>query len=1061
MKRVFRKISAAVTAAAIMFTSIFVFGVPETAVQAAGEISGTFGSRNKGTWTYDTTTKTLTVGGSIAIPPSNWDNANNCSTAPWKDYINDITKVVIGKDIPQIGDANFKGCVNLQTVEFESGTKITDIGNSAFSGCTKLSNIILPETITKIGSSTFYNCTSLTQIEIPDGTQLGGGAFQNCTSLETVTFAGDIGLNLIVSQCFQNCAKLKNITIPNSVTRIGGKAFEGCTDINLFVPNTVTAILDGAFKDCVKIFYPSDRADAIPDSCGAKSLIKCIPDGNDYKLEITPCGGYTGSIDLPSQINGKTIVSANYKSLSNKITHEGNCRYDSHCTEQYKCAICGKECSHTWNSGTVTKTATCTSSGVKTYTCTVCGAKKTEDIAATGHSTTHTAFKAATCTADGNKEYWHCSNCNKNFTTQSCTTEITDTIIKRTGHSITHTEAKAATCTEDGNKEYWYCSECDKYFNDSACIMEITKESTVVSKTGHLFSMAWAADDTYHWHQCAHSGCDAISGKATHSGGTATCQTQATCFLCGQKYGSLGAHSYGTNWVTSGTQHWHKCTVSGCTSVQDTADHTFVQKSDGTSHWQECSVCGYKKDEAAHSWGNWTLTAEPTLTAAGTAERACSCGEKQTVTVPELTDTTVWTKDDTQHIDATEDEDGKDVYTSTDYGSVTVILPALGHTHIWGDWTIKANPTLTSTGTAQRICTKNNTHTDTKTLPVLTDTSVWTKTQHVDPTEKAEGKDVYTSEYGDVTVPIEKLPHTHVLTHVDEVPPTAEKEGVKEHWHCDGCGKDFLDKDGNGEATAEDLRIGKIQAEVQAPANFPKPTISTPKEEIISIVLTQEEQEKVKEGMNIKIILKVEDASHSAPAEDKAKIETAVEGLEDYKLGQYLDVTLLKKIGDEQKAVTSTSKPITVTFEIPENLRGMAKYSVIRVHGGETTVLEDEDSDPDTVTIETDKFSTYALTYQPKAAATEPNGGNGESVPTITPVQNGNYDTTSSESDTSGTAVSTGNESDQAPSGENSASGKDDTGNRDGNPSTGAAVPLVSFIAALSAVAAASKLKKK
>ena len=486
-----------------------------------------------------------------------------------------------------------------------------------------------------------------------------------------------------------------------------------------------------------------------------------------------------------------------------------------------------------------------------------------------------------------------------------------------------------------------------------------------------------------------------------------------------------------------------------------------MQKSDGTSHWQECSVCGYKKDEAAHSWGNWTLTAEPTLTAAGTAERACSCGEKQTVTVPELTDTTVWTKDDTQHIDATEDEDGKDVYTSTDYGSVTVILPALGHTHIWGDWTIKANPTLTSTGTAQRICTKNNTHTDTKTLPVLTDTSVWTKTQHVDPTEKAEGKDVYTSEYGDVTVPIEKLPHTHVLTHVDEVPPTAEKEGVKEHWHCDGCGKDFLDKDGNGEATAEDLRIGKIQAEVQAPANFPKPTISTPKEEIISIVLTQEEQEKVKEGMNIKIILKVEDASHSAPAEDKAKIETAVEGLEDYKLGQYLDVTLLKKIGDEQKAVTSTSKPITVTFEIPENLRGMAKYSVIRVPGGETNILEDEDSDPNTVTIKTDKFSTYALTYQPKAAATEPNGGNGESVPTITPVQNGNYDTTSSESDTSGTAVSTGNESDQAPSGENSASGKDDTGNRDGNPSTGAAVPLVSFIAALSAVAAASKLKKK
>lgn len=40
---------------------------------------------------------------------------------------------------------------------------------------------------------------------------------------------------------------------------------------------------------------------------------------------------------------------------------------------------------HTWNAGVVTKEPTCTEAGVKTYTCTTCGATKTEAIAALGH----------------------------------------------------------------------------------------------------------------------------------------------------------------------------------------------------------------------------------------------------------------------------------------------------------------------------------------------------------------------------------------------------------------------------------------------------------------------------------------------------------------------------------------------------------------------------------------------------------------------------------------------------------------------------------------------------
>ncbi len=249
------------------------------------------------------------------------------------------------------------------------------------------------------------------------------------------------------------------------------------------------------------------------------------------------------------------------------------------------------------------------------------------------------------------------------------------------------------------------------------------------------------------------------------------------------------------------------------------------------------------------------------------------------------------------------------------------------------------------------------------------------------------------------------MPHTHKfpLTYVPEVKPTKEEEGVKEHWHCDSCGKEFEDENGTKEVTADDLKIGKIETEVQAPANVPKPEIATPKDELIAAALTEDEQQKIKEGTGVKIILKVENAAENVSAEDKEKVEAEINGLYNYNLGQYLDITLLKKIGeDQEQKITETNAPITITFELPEGLRGKAEYSVIRVHNGTATVLRDLDSAPDTITIETDKFSTYALTYKEKTTASKPSGGKpgGSYNPsTSTPNESDNSDDTSSDDD--------------------------------------------------------------
>lgn len=60
---------------------------------------------------------------------------------------------------------------------------------------------------------------------------------------------------------------------------------------------------------------------------------------------------------------------------------------------------------HTWNAGVVTKEPACTEAGVKTYTCTTCGATKTEAIEALGHDWNETTVVYAANGNNGTKTY--------------------------------------------------------------------------------------------------------------------------------------------------------------------------------------------------------------------------------------------------------------------------------------------------------------------------------------------------------------------------------------------------------------------------------------------------------------------------------------------------------------------------------------------------------------------------------------------------------------------------------------------------------------------------------
>ena len=131
-------------------------------------------------------------------------------------------------------------------------------------------------------------------------------------------------------------------------------------------------------------------------------------------------------------------------------------------TDGISCSVCGTVIKaqeeipakgHSWNEGEITTSPTCENAGVKTYTCTVCNATKTEAIDATGHTPVEVAEQPATCTEAGHTAGTKCSVCDAILSGME--------EIPATGHTEVIDAAKAPTCTETGLTEGKHCSVCN------------------------------------------------------------------------------------------------------------------------------------------------------------------------------------------------------------------------------------------------------------------------------------------------------------------------------------------------------------------------------------------------------------------------------------------------------------------------------------------------------------------------------------------------------------------------------------------------------------------------
>ena len=249
-------------------------------------------------------------------------------------------------------------------------------------------------------------------------------------------------------------------------------------------------------------------------------------------------------------------------------------------------------CSHSYSS-TVTKAATCSTAGTRTYTCTKCSNSYTETIAATGNHVygSWTTTKAATCTTTGTQQR-KCNTCSK---TESKT-------ISATGHDY-KTVTSIATCTKAEETTYT-CRNCGNSYT------EHTGSQTAPHRwdSGKITTSPTCAKEgvkTYTCSVCKQTKTEKIAKLQTHTYTewylTSKAEHERDCKVCGET--QHGTHEFYDEWVASEKGHSRLCRIC---NDEISYSHTPGSKATETEP-QVCTTCGYVITPAlghTHQWDN-------------------------------------------------------------------------------------------------------------------------------------------------------------------------------------------------------------------------------------------------------------------------------------------------------------------------------------------------------------------------------------------------------------------------------------------------------------------------
>lgn len=429
---------------------------------SASSTSGSCGT--KATYSYNKTTKTLTISGTGA---TNDYGITSLKRAPWYDFKSELTTIVVEEGITTIGQLNFYNCAKLTSVTLPSTLKKISGGTAnygAFRECVALTSITLPDGLEEIDDMVFRGCTALKTVTLPGTIKtLGISVFQDCSNLETVTFGE--GMTSTGIQTFRDSG-LKYVNFSSTITTISAYTFFNTRITSIEIPENVTAIGTRAFADCTHLqtvtvhnpntefqgiigedpFNGSEQSITFYGHSGSTtqtyantknynfiSLDPCDHESTHEVITLEPTCTETGITTQVCDNCGFTVSQADIPATGHSYelieevdkTDETKSDCDGHIYRTYECSVCGdlqdeiEHINYVEGYYDYTNTATCTRPGLETYTCNVEGCGKVErHIVTSDHKVEDwTVIEEPTCTEEGTQQ-GVCTVCGETITKQ-------------------------------------------------------------------------------------------------------------------------------------------------------------------------------------------------------------------------------------------------------------------------------------------------------------------------------------------------------------------------------------------------------------------------------------------------------------------------------------------------------------------------------------------------------------------------------------------------------------------------------------------------------------------
>lgn len=237
-----------------------------------------------------------------------------------------ITSVTIGKQVKEIKTYAFRGCTNIEEInylgdinEWVTINKYSPVVDSIkifkLNGV-ELEGSVVVDKAESILKYAFAGIQKVTSIVIGNQVEtIGDGAFKDCVNLSKINLPST--LTAIPNSLFSGCTSLKEVEIPSSVKTIMDSAFAKSGIEKIVVPNGVEQIVSGAFSNCANltsITLPASLKEiigygSILSGCSKLQEVNYLSDINDWVLIDMETGIFTANIIF--KINGVAVTHIN------------------------------------------------------------------------------------------------------------------------------------------------------------------------------------------------------------------------------------------------------------------------------------------------------------------------------------------------------------------------------------------------------------------------------------------------------------------------------------------------------------------------------------------------------------------------------------------------------------------------------------------------------------------------------------------------------------------------------------------------------------------------------